>query len=200
MCVCVCVWQADMMFRSGVFWMGLVFIPITSLVFDVAYKVWVFAALSSLIITLVHTRQRKFPPNLSFLLLCGLPKGWLTSARSRCRVSGAICEATSLISWCSKNSLNHRMRCFTVFKVCIMLKHLFISRVKRVCFKTLVDEVQELEALSKDPGAVVHGKRYRYLNHFTICVYISFRFTFWPVLRTNGPKNLFSIKKIPHSD
>lgn len=29
-----------------------------------------------------------------------------------------------------------------------------------MCFKTLVDEVQELEALSKDPGAVVHGKRY----------------------------------------
>lgn len=47
----------------------------------------------------------------------------------------------------------------SLFKVCIMLKHLFISRVKRVCFKTLVDEVQELEALSKDPGAVVHGKR-----------------------------------------
>ncbi|XP_073342979.1 phospholipid-transporting ATPase IA isoform X2 [Pagrus major] len=61
--------EAAMMFSSGVFWMGLVFIPITSLVFDVAYKV-----------------------------------------------------------------------------------------VKRVCFKTLVDEVQELEALSKDPGAVVHGK------------------------------------------
>lgn len=61
----------------------------------------------------------------------------------------------------------------SVFKVCIVLKHPFISRVKRVCFKTLVDEVQELEALSKDPGAVVHGKRYR--NHFTICVYISFR-------------------------
>ncbi|XP_026112345.1 probable phospholipid-transporting ATPase IA isoform X4 [Carassius auratus] len=61
--------QADMMFSSGVFWMGLIFIPITSLVFDVAYKV-----------------------------------------------------------------------------------------MKKVYFKTLVDEVQELEALSKDPGAVVHGK------------------------------------------
>ncbi|XP_035017476.1 probable phospholipid-transporting ATPase IA isoform X7 [Hippoglossus stenolepis] len=61
--------EASMMFSSGVFWMGLVFIPITSLAFDVAYKV-----------------------------------------------------------------------------------------VKKVCFKTLVDEVQELEALSKDPGAVVHGK------------------------------------------
>uniref|UniRef100_A0A665WJ88 Phospholipid-transporting ATPase n=1 Tax=Echeneis naucrates TaxID=173247 RepID=A0A665WJ88_ECHNA len=37
----------------------------------------------------------------------------------------------------------------------------------KVCFKTLVDEVQELEALSKDPGAVVHGKRYSYtlLHH-----------------------------------
>uniref|UniRef100_A0A4W5L087 Phospholipid-transporting ATPase n=1 Tax=Hucho hucho TaxID=62062 RepID=A0A4W5L087_9TELE len=61
--------EADMMFSSGVFWMGLIFIPVTSLVFDVAYKV-----------------------------------------------------------------------------------------VKKVCFKTLVDEVQELEALSKDPGALVHGK------------------------------------------
>ncbi|XP_056625153.1 probable phospholipid-transporting ATPase IA isoform X4 [Triplophysa dalaica] len=61
--------EAEMMFSSGLFWMGLIFIPITSLVFDVAYKV-----------------------------------------------------------------------------------------MKKVCFKTLVDEVQELEALSKDPGAVVHGK------------------------------------------
>lgn len=33
-------------------------------------------------------------------------------------------------------------------------------RVKRATFKTLVDEVQELEAKSEDPGAVVHGKRY----------------------------------------
>uniref|UniRef100_A0A8C9TZ99 Phospholipid-transporting ATPase n=1 Tax=Scleropages formosus TaxID=113540 RepID=A0A8C9TZ99_SCLFO len=61
--------EAYMMFRSGVFWMGLFFIPVTSLIFDVAYKV-----------------------------------------------------------------------------------------MKRVCFKTLVDEVQELEAMSQDPGAVVHGK------------------------------------------
>ncbi|KAM9470559.1 phospholipid-transporting ATPase IA isoform 1-T1 [Clarias gariepinus] len=61
--------EADMMFNSGVFWMGLFFIPVTSLVFDLAYKV-----------------------------------------------------------------------------------------IKKACFKTLVDEVQELEALSKDPGAVVHGK------------------------------------------
>uniref|UniRef100_A0AAY4DHN0 Phospholipid-transporting ATPase n=1 Tax=Denticeps clupeoides TaxID=299321 RepID=A0AAY4DHN0_9TELE len=58
--------EADMMFNSGVFWMGLFFVPVTSLAFDVAYK--------------------------------------------------------------------------------------------KACFKTLVDEVQELEALSKDPGAVVHGK------------------------------------------
>ncbi|XP_036424325.1 probable phospholipid-transporting ATPase IA isoform X6 [Colossoma macropomum] len=61
--------EADMMFSSGVFWMGLFFIPVTSLVFDVAYKV-----------------------------------------------------------------------------------------IKKACFKTLVDEVQELEAMSKDPGAVVQGK------------------------------------------
>uniref|UniRef100_A0A8C9VDR3 Phospholipid-transporting ATPase n=1 Tax=Scleropages formosus TaxID=113540 RepID=A0A8C9VDR3_SCLFO len=31
--------EADMMFSSGVFWMGLLFIPVTSLVFDVAYKI-----------------------------------------------------------------------------------------------------------------------------------------------------------------
>uniref|UniRef100_A0A4W6FKT8 Phospholipid-transporting ATPase n=1 Tax=Lates calcarifer TaxID=8187 RepID=A0A4W6FKT8_LATCA len=35
-----------------------------------------------------------------------------------------------------------------------------VLKETKVCFKTLVDEVQELEALSKDPGAVVHGKRY----------------------------------------
>lgn len=33
-------------------------------------------------------------------------------------------------------------------------------RVKRATYKTLVDEVQELEAKSEDPGAAVHGKRY----------------------------------------
>ncbi|RXM35202.1 Phospholipid-transporting ATPase IB, partial [Acipenser ruthenus] len=60
---------ADMMFSSGVFWMGLLIIPVTSLLFDVTYKV-----------------------------------------------------------------------------------------VKKNCFKTLVDEVQELEGKSQDPGAVVHGK------------------------------------------
>lgn len=61
--------EANMMFSSGVFWMGLLFIPVTSLLLDVVYKV-----------------------------------------------------------------------------------------VKRTSFKTLVDEVQELEAKSQDPGAVVHGK------------------------------------------
>uniref|UniRef100_A0A670J5J9 Phospholipid-transporting ATPase n=1 Tax=Podarcis muralis TaxID=64176 RepID=A0A670J5J9_PODMU len=61
--------EAVMMFSSGVFWMGLLSIPLTALIFDVAYKV-----------------------------------------------------------------------------------------VKRAAFKTLVDEVQELEAKSQDPGAVVHGK------------------------------------------
>lgn len=49
----------------------------------------------------------------------------------------------------------------------------FIHSVKKACFKTLVDEVQELEALSKDPGAVVHGKRYSYttlpLLHSRLC-------------------------------
>ncbi|MEE6462129.1 hypothetical protein FKM82_001508 [Ascaphus truei] len=61
--------EADMMFSSGVFWVGLLFIPVTSLLVDIVYKV-----------------------------------------------------------------------------------------VKRTSFKTLVDEVQELEAKSQDPGAVVHGK------------------------------------------
>ncbi|KAM9381596.1 phospholipid-transporting ATPase IA [Phaethornis superciliosus] len=32
------------------------------------------------------------------------------------------------------------------------------NRIKRATFKTLVDEVQELEAKSEDPGEVVHGK------------------------------------------
>ncbi|NXX94067.1 AT8A1 ATPase, partial [Centropus bengalensis] len=61
--------EAAMMFSSGVFWMGLLCIPMTALLFDVVYKV-----------------------------------------------------------------------------------------VKRATFKTLVDEVQELEAKSEDPGAIVHGK------------------------------------------
>lgn len=61
-----------------------------------------------------------------------------------------------------------------------------IHRVKRVCFKTLVDEVQELEALSKDPGAVVHGKRYSYTPiHYHTSLYHEFRcdiFTFVDLL------------------
>ncbi|XP_023493925.2 phospholipid-transporting ATPase IA isoform X1 [Equus caballus] len=61
--------EAAMLFSSGIFWMGLLFIPVTSLLLDVAYKV-----------------------------------------------------------------------------------------IKRTAFKTLVDEVQELEAKSQDPGAVVLGK------------------------------------------
>ncbi|XP_050803362.1 phospholipid-transporting ATPase IA isoform X2 [Gopherus flavomarginatus] len=61
--------EAVMLFSSGVFWMGLLCIPVTALLFDVVYKV-----------------------------------------------------------------------------------------IKRATFKTLVDEVQELEAKSQDPGAVVHGK------------------------------------------
>uniref|UniRef100_A0A452QUQ9 Phospholipid-transporting ATPase n=1 Tax=Ursus americanus TaxID=9643 RepID=A0A452QUQ9_URSAM len=61
--------EAAMLFSSGVFWMGLLFIPVASLLLDVAYKV-----------------------------------------------------------------------------------------IKRTAFKTLVDEVQELEAKSQDPGAVVLGK------------------------------------------
>uniref|UniRef100_A0A671XSZ4 Phospholipid-transporting ATPase n=1 Tax=Sparus aurata TaxID=8175 RepID=A0A671XSZ4_SPAAU len=55
----------------------------------------------------------------------------------------------------------------SIFFITVFLIH----RVKRVCFKTLVDEVQELEALSKDPGAVVHGKRYSYTPlHYHSCL------------------------------
>ncbi|KAL7976421.1 hypothetical protein Chor_015485, partial [Crotalus horridus] len=61
--------EAVMLFSSGIFWMGLFSIPVTALIFDVAYKV-----------------------------------------------------------------------------------------VKRAAFKTLVDEVQELEAKSQDPGAILQGK------------------------------------------
>ena len=61
LCMCVFVRQAEMMFSSGVFWMGLVFIPVTSLIFDVAYKVWVFSSLN----TPTHIRHRKFLLNLS---------------------------------------------------------------------------------------------------------------------------------------
>ncbi|OXB63580.1 hypothetical protein ASZ78_014205 [Callipepla squamata] len=39
-----------------------------------------------------------------------------------------------------------------------MVKEGRVDEVKRATFKTLVDEVQELEAKSEDPGAVVHGK------------------------------------------
>jgi len=43
--------------------------------------------------------------------------------------------------------------------------------MKKAFFKTLVDEVQELEALSKDPGAVVHGKRYCYTPLHQSCLH-----------------------------
>uniref|UniRef100_A0A8C1UB78 Phospholipid-transporting ATPase n=1 Tax=Cyprinus carpio TaxID=7962 RepID=A0A8C1UB78_CYPCA len=39
--------------------------------------------------------------------------------------------------------------------ICLFVCFLPRFSMKKVCFKTLVDEVQELEALSKDPGAVV---------------------------------------------
>ncbi|KAM4710413.1 phospholipid-transporting ATPase IA [Discoglossus pictus] len=39
-----------------------------------------------------------------------------------------------------------------------LLGDVFYKAVKKTSFKTLVDEVQELEAKSQDPGAVVHGK------------------------------------------
>lgn len=64
------------------------------------------------------------------------------------------------------------------FEDSIMMGRLSLGRVKRVCFKTLVDEVQELEALSKDPGAVVHGKRYCLEPLYSH----SFRFSFFTLL------------------
>ena len=64
-------------------------------------------------------------------------------------------------------------------------------RVKKVCFKTLVDEVQELEALSKDPGAVVHGKRYHHtLLHHTHS--ISYFHRHPDLLDTHTPPSPFS--------
>lgn len=36
---CAFSFQAAMMFSSGVFWMGLLCIPMTALLFDVVYKV-----------------------------------------------------------------------------------------------------------------------------------------------------------------
>uniref|UniRef100_H0X7B0 Phospholipid-transporting ATPase n=1 Tax=Otolemur garnettii TaxID=30611 RepID=H0X7B0_OTOGA len=42
--------------------------------------------------------------------------------------------------------------------ICKSLLVVFFSSIKRTAFKTLVDEVQELEAKSQDPGAVVLGK------------------------------------------
>lgn len=48
--------------------------------------------------------------------------------------------------------LHYALHCEQIL-LCVCLS------IKKACFKTLVDEVQELEALSKDPGAVVHGKR-----------------------------------------
>lgn len=65
-------------------------------------------------------------------------------------------------SWVTEKWWKEQMRYFNVSLFYMMLKQLSLHRVKRVCFKTLVDEVQELEALSKDPGAVVQGKRYAY--------------------------------------
>lgn len=76
----------------------------------------------------------------------------------------------------------------SVYERSIMLKRLshydfvfkYGYRVKKVCFKTLVDEVQELEALSKDPGAVVHGKRYSYTSlHPLLSLFQDFRLTFY---------------------
>uniref|UniRef100_A0A8C4ELS4 Phospholipid-transporting ATPase n=1 Tax=Dicentrarchus labrax TaxID=13489 RepID=A0A8C4ELS4_DICLA len=47
--------EAEMMFSSGVFWTGLVFIPITSLVFDVAYKMAHIHTFFFLYFTYTHT-------------------------------------------------------------------------------------------------------------------------------------------------
>lgn len=96
----------------------------------------------------------------------------------------------------------------SIFEGSITLKHLsrdydfffkycLIYRVKKVCFKTLVDEVQELEALSKDPGAVVHGKRYSYTSRLLSCYSLEFTVYIYGlnVLSPSGPKTMSLIKK-----
>ncbi|ELW59612.1 putative phospholipid-transporting ATPase IA [Tupaia chinensis] len=86
--------EAAMLFSSGVFWMGLLFIPVASLLLDVAYKVMTVYRTSGLVNSShEYVMQISCPPS-----------------------------------------------------------------IKRTAFKTLVDEVQELEAKSQDPGAVVLGK------------------------------------------
>uniref|UniRef100_G3PZZ5 Phospholipid-transporting ATPase n=1 Tax=Gasterosteus aculeatus aculeatus TaxID=481459 RepID=G3PZZ5_GASAC len=61
--------EAEMMFSSGVFWTGLVFIPITSLVFDVAYKE-IPKNLPYLLNTFLHPRFcDRLPRKLFFFLL-----------------------------------------------------------------------------------------------------------------------------------
>lgn len=170
------------MFRSAVFWMGLVFIPVTSLVFDVAYKVWVSHVLhrttkakrksaGCLVSPREMTEFKRRPLGMFSFPSCehasrnihnvAAPEsGWhQPAAVPACQEQF---EALARVSWSWwKTVVSEKEGLWNVsLKMPSWWGVLSVGRVKRVCFKTLVDEVQELEALSKDPGAVVHGKRY----------------------------------------
>lgn len=163
------------MFRSGVFWMGLVFIPVTSLVFDVAYKVWVSRALFGTTKgkSTGHLVSPEDVPEFTCRTLKMFSFPFCEHANRNIHniaalsevdtcMSGTIWKSSVLFPGLCERRVYPRMKhlkCQTLdMPPC--WRHLSLGRVKRVCFKTLVDEVQELEALSKDPGAVVHGKRY----------------------------------------
>lgn len=168
------------MFSSGVFWMGLIFIPITSLVFDVAYKVWVEF--------LQYQTATRW-----FIFLCGHRLIYCISLGFQCsshllrfvyfdRLAVMMCKMIPVnfggkivmpkLPLLYYHVLIKQLLSITVYLekniillVCYSRCNKIVSffshgSIKRVCFKTLVDEVQELEALSKDPGAVVHGKRW----------------------------------------
>lgn len=92
----------------------------------------------------------------------GFREPWLTSASTEIQVVECNLPNSKSLNVLGRLCFDFNYR-FTVFFLDdgpATLTQLLFCRVKRVCFKTLVDEVQELEALSKDPGAVVHGKRY----------------------------------------
>lgn len=205
------------MFSSGVFWMGLVFIPITSLVFDVAYKVWVSSPLSSLIIAPIHIRYRKFLQNLSYLVkkipalsFCGDFRGSLffpfceysmgnvvvdvTSTHSRFKVSRAICKARSFISWCLQSSLNLSVVYFNV-------RLWRFYHVKASVFLILFN-LQGEEGLLQDSGGRGAGawgfiQRPRssgawkevQLHSTTLCVFDFTFYIYWPSASSlSGPK------------
>lgn len=169
------------MFRSAVFWMGLVFIPVTSLVFDVAYKVWVSHVLhrttkakikstGCLISPREITEFKRRPLEMfSFpsrehasrnIHNVAAPSQVDTSLQRFLRVRNNLKRSLVFPGLGERRWYQKKKDLKCQFEDSVVMRRLSVGRVKRVCFKTLVDEVQELEALSKDPGAVVHGKRY----------------------------------------